>query len=68
MIGSPGFLADAVTLQKQLRARQVMYQHNHGKLMSCPAMAQVCRLRVGLSLPCALRVTAYARALPHRSC
>ena len=41
MIGSPGFLADAVTLQKHLHARHVMYQHNHGRPMSCPAMAQV---------------------------
>ena len=41
MIGSPGFLADANTLQKQLHAKQVMYQHNHGKPMSCPAMAQL---------------------------
>ena len=40
MIGSPGFLADGVTLQKHLRSRQVMYTHNHGGPMSCPAMAQ----------------------------
>jgi len=42
VIGSPGFLADAVTLQKRLQAAQVMYEHDHGRPMSCPAMAQVC--------------------------
>lgn len=41
VIGSPGFLADAATLQKQLRAQQTMYAHAHGKPMSCPAMAQL---------------------------
>ena len=50
MIGSPGFLADAVTLQKHLHARHVMYQHNHGKPMSCPAMAQA-RPHLGVALP-----------------
>ena len=48
MIGSPGFLADAVTLQKHLHARHVMYQHNHGRPMSCPAMAQA-RAHLGLA-------------------
>ena len=41
MLGSPGFLADASTLQKQLHAKAVQYELNHGKPMSCPAMAQV---------------------------
>jgi 20S proteasome subunit beta 6 len=31
-----------VTLQKRLQAAQVMYEHDHGRQMSCPAMAQVC--------------------------
>jgi 20S proteasome subunit beta 6 len=51
VIGSPGFLADAVTLQKHLHARQVMYQHNHGRKMSCPAMAQA---RYGQQAPALL--------------
>jgi hypothetical protein len=40
VLGSLGFLADAATLQKHLHAKQVMYELNHGKPMSCPAMAQ----------------------------
>jgi len=50
VIGSPGFLADAVTLQKHLHARHVMYQHNHGRPMSCPAMAQA-RAHLGRAAP-----------------
>merc|ERR1712060_222513 len=41
VIASPGFQADAVTLQKTLHARQVTYQHNHGRPMSCIGMAQL---------------------------
>ncbi len=52
VVGSPGFLADAVTLQKHLRARQVMYQHNHGAPMSCPAMAQARRKACARAPPC----------------
>jgi len=33
-------MADAATLQKHLHAKQVMFELNHGKKMSCPAMAQ----------------------------
>jgi 20S proteasome subunit beta 6 len=40
-MASAGFKADAKTLQKMLHTRQVMYQHNHNKVMSCPAMAQL---------------------------
>jgi 20S proteasome subunit beta 6 len=41
LMASAGFKADAKTLQKTLLTRQVMYQHNHNKVMSCPAMAQL---------------------------
>lgn len=41
LLASAGFNADAKTLQKMLQTRQVMYQHNHNKPMSCPAMAQL---------------------------
>ena len=47
VLGSPGFLADGVTLQKRLQAAQVMYEHDHGRPMSCPAMAQVRECRFG---------------------
>jgi 20S proteasome subunit beta 6 len=41
VLASAGMQADAAALQKLLRARHVMYQHSHGKPMSCPAMAQM---------------------------
>ncbi len=65
VIGSPGFLADAVTLQKHLHARQIMYQHNHGAPMSCPAMAQV-RFRFPATHAW-LREPRSQRSLPPRS-
>ena len=53
VLGSPGFLADGVTLQKRLQAAQVMYEHDHGRQMSCPAMAQVRRAGFGWGCPAA---------------
>ena len=41
MIVSAGMQADMQTLHKTLHHRHVMYQHNHRKAMSCPAMAQL---------------------------
>mmetsp|Transcript_24395 Transcript_24395/g.67808 ORF Transcript_24395/g.67808 Transcript_24395/m.67808 type:complete len:251 (-) Transcript_24395:95-847(-) len=41
VLSSSGFQGDFQTLQKLLGTRQVMYQHNHNKPMSCPAMAQL---------------------------
>lgn len=41
LMASAGFKGDAKTLQKTLLSRQVVYQHNHSKPMSCPAMAQL---------------------------
>ncbi|GAA0176602.1 protease [Lithospermum erythrorhizon] len=36
-----GFQADVRALQKHLSARHLIYQHQHNKQMSCPAMAQL---------------------------
>ena len=33
--------ADAITLHRILKARIVMYEHDHRRKMSCPAMAQM---------------------------
>ncbi|GAB4819302.1 hypothetical protein N2152v2_006348 [Parachlorella kessleri] len=41
VIVSAGMQADMQTLHKTLHHRHVMYQHNHRKPMSCPAMAQL---------------------------
>jgi len=41
LLASAGFSADAKTLQKTLTSRQVIFKHNHGKNMSCKAMAQL---------------------------
>lgn len=41
VIVSAGMQADMQTLHKTLQYRHVMYQHNHRKPMSCPAMAQL---------------------------
>ncbi|GMH42034.1 hypothetical protein BSKO_09953 [Bryopsis sp. KO-2023] len=41
VIISSGFQADIRTLQKEMQARHVMYQHQHSKPMSCSAMAQL---------------------------
>ncbi|KAL8500241.1 hypothetical protein ACS0TY_020009 [Phlomoides rotata] len=41
MMASSGFLADVRALQKALAARHLIYQHQHNKQMSCPAMAQL---------------------------
>nr|KJB22296.1 hypothetical protein B456_004G040900 [Gossypium raimondii] len=40
-MASSGFQADVRALQKQLAARHLIYQHQHNKQMSCPAMAQL---------------------------
>ncbi|KAK7251994.1 hypothetical protein RIF29_26127 [Crotalaria pallida] len=41
VMASSGFQADVKALQKQLSARHLIYQHQHNKQMSCPAMAQL---------------------------
>ncbi|KAK6920261.1 Proteasome, subunit alpha/beta [Dillenia turbinata] len=41
LMASSGFQADVRALQKQLSARHLIYQHQHNKQMSCPAMAQL---------------------------
>ncbi|GAB2291213.1 Proteasome subunit beta type-1 [Dionaea muscipula] len=41
LLASSGFQADVRALQKQLAARHLIYQHQHNKQMSCPAMAQL---------------------------
>jgi len=41
LLASAGFQGDARTLQKMLLSRQVVYHHNHNKLMGCHAMAQL---------------------------
>ncbi|KAI8473207.1 MAG: nucleophile aminohydrolase [Monoraphidium minutum] len=41
VLASAGFQADMKALQKMLQSRNVMYQHSHGKPMSCPATAQL---------------------------
>ncbi|XP_043715074.1 proteasome subunit beta type-1-like [Telopea speciosissima] len=41
LMASSGFQADVRALQKVLTARHLIYQHQHNKQMSCPAMAQL---------------------------
>ncbi|XP_078433312.1 N-terminal nucleophile aminohydrolases (Ntn hydrolases) superfamily protein [Wolffia australiana] len=41
ILASSGFQADVKALQKNLSARHLIYQHQHNKQMSCPAMAQL---------------------------
>lgn len=41
MIASAGCQVDMAALQKLLQARNVMFQHNHGKPMSCKGTAQL---------------------------
>ena len=41
VIASSGFQADIKAVHKRLQARNIMYQHQHNKVMSCPAMAQL---------------------------
>jgi len=41
VLASSGFQADINALQKNLDARHQIYQHQHSKQMSCPAMAQL---------------------------
>lgn len=41
VIASAGMQADRSALQKLLKARNVMFQHDHGKPMSCEATAQL---------------------------
>ncbi|MED6145219.1 Proteasome subunit beta type-1 [Stylosanthes scabra] len=41
VMASSGFQADVKALQKVLSARHLIYQHQHNKQMSCPAMAQL---------------------------
>lgn len=41
VIASAGCQVDMAALQKLLQARNVMFQHNHGKPMSCKATAQL---------------------------
>ncbi|KAJ4843348.1 Proteasome subunit beta type-1 [Turnera subulata] len=41
LLASSGFQADVKALQKVLGARHLIYQHQHNKQMSCPAMAQL---------------------------
>ncbi|KAJ0255600.1 Proteasome subunit beta type-1 [Hirschfeldia incana] len=41
VLSSSGFQADVKALQKVLKSRHLVYQHQHNKQMSCPAMAQL---------------------------
>ncbi|KAM0893105.1 hypothetical protein ACQ4PT_025352 [Festuca glaucescens] len=41
VIASSGFQGDIKALQKNLSAKELLYQHQHNKRMSCPAMAQL---------------------------
>ncbi|KAK3429917.1 hypothetical protein EUGRSUZ_E01416 [Eucalyptus grandis] len=41
VLASSGFQADIKALQKHLAARHLIYQHQHNKQMSCPAMDAV---------------------------
>ncbi|CAI0400980.1 unnamed protein product [Linum tenue] len=41
ILASSGFQADMKALQKLLAARHLIYQHQHNKQMSCPAMGQL---------------------------
>ncbi|KAL9359838.1 hypothetical protein Peur_047961 [Populus x canadensis] len=41
LMASSGFQADVRALQKVLGAKHLIYQHQHNKQMSCPAMARL---------------------------
>ncbi|XP_031551908.1 proteasome subunit beta type-1-A-like [Actinia tenebrosa] len=41
VLGCTGFHGDCLTLTKHITARLQMYEHEHGKKMSCPAIAQM---------------------------
>ncbi|XP_011034390.1 PREDICTED: proteasome subunit beta type-1 [Populus euphratica] len=41
LMASSGFQADVKALQKVLGAKHLIYQHQHNKQMSCPAMARL---------------------------
>ncbi|KAF8653804.1 hypothetical protein HU200_061925 [Digitaria exilis] len=41
VLASSGFQGDIKALQKNLAAKELIYEHNHNKKMSCPAMAQL---------------------------
>ncbi|KAG0498636.1 hypothetical protein HPP92_003327 [Vanilla planifolia] len=41
VLASSGFQGDMKALQKNLAARHLIYQHQHNKQMSCPAMARL---------------------------
>ncbi|WOL16754.1 proteasome subunit beta type-1-like [Canna indica] len=41
VMASSGFQGDLKALQKNLAAKHLIYQHQHSKQMSCPAMAQL---------------------------
>ncbi|KAK4368078.1 hypothetical protein RND71_011870 [Anisodus tanguticus] len=41
VMASSGFQADVRALQKVLASRHLIYQHQHNKQMSCPAMGQL---------------------------
>ncbi|KAK9282590.1 hypothetical protein L1049_010807 [Liquidambar formosana] len=41
VMASSGFQADVKALQKVLASRHLIYQHQHNKQMSCPAMGQL---------------------------
>ncbi|CAB4028467.1 proteasome subunit beta type-1 [Paramuricea clavata] len=41
VLGCAGFHGDCLTLTKHINARLQMYYHEHGKRMSCPAIAQM---------------------------
>ncbi|KAL6900912.1 hypothetical protein ACP4OV_005588 [Aristida adscensionis] len=41
VLASSGFQGDIKALQKNLAAKELAYEHNHNKKMSCPAMAQL---------------------------
>lgn len=41
VLASSGFQPDVKALQKVLGSRHLLYQHQHNKQMSCPAMAQL---------------------------
>ncbi|XP_028394699.1 proteasome subunit beta type-1-B-like [Dendronephthya gigantea] len=41
VLGCAGFHGDCLTVTKHINARLQMYYHEHGKRMSCPAIAQM---------------------------
>uniref|UniRef100_A0A0E0CE62 Proteasome subunit beta n=1 Tax=Oryza meridionalis TaxID=40149 RepID=A0A0E0CE62_9ORYZ len=41
VLASSGFQGDVKALQRNLSAKELLYEHNHNKKMSCPAMAQL---------------------------